>query len=105
MLIIGNLITAVAKILEIGVTLYYWLLIIRVVLSWIPVNPRNELVGLLYNLTDPLLDAFRRYIPALRRTGNSVGIDFTPLVAILVLYFVEIFLIESLFDLGHTLAQ
>ncbi len=105
MFIIGNLITAVARILEIVVTLYYWLLIIRVILSWIPSSPRNELIVLLHNLTDPVLDFFRRYIPALRRTGASTGIDFTPLVAILVLYFVEIFLIGSLLDLGHSLAQ
>jgi len=101
----GNLVTAVAKILEIAITVYYWLIIIRVILSWLPSTPRNDLVVLLHNLTDPLLNAFRRYIPALGRAGSSTGIDFTPLVAILVLYFVEIFLVGSLFDLGQSLAQ
>ncbi|MCF7804078.1 MAG: YggT family protein [Candidatus Marinimicrobia bacterium] len=103
MFLIGNLVTAVATILQIVVTVYYWLLIIRVVLSWVPVNRSNQLVILLENVTDPLLNLFHRYIPQLRQQSQSLGFDFTPIVAFLALYFIDIFLIESLFDLGQTL--
>ncbi|MBS1271172.1 MAG: hypothetical protein MAGBODY4_00301 [Candidatus Marinimicrobia bacterium] len=103
MFLIGNLVTAVATILHIAVTIYYWLLIIRIVLSWVPVDRSNQLVILLYNVTDPLLNLFHRYVPQLRQMARSSGFDFTPLIAMLVLYFVDFFLIKSLFDLGRTL--
>jgi len=103
MFIIGNLIVAIATILQIAITIYSWLLIIRVVLSLIPVDHNNQLVLLLYNVTDPVLDLFYRYVPQLQRMTRSSGFDLTPLLALLVLYFVDIFLVESLLDLGRTL--
>ena len=48
---------------------------IRALLSWFPIDPRNPLVTLLYDVTEPILDPLRRVIP---RLGM---IDITPLVA------------------------
>ena len=52
---------------------------IRALLSWFPIDPRNPLVTLLYDVTEPILDPLRRVIP---RLGM---IDITPLVAILLI--------------------
>lgn len=104
MFLLGNLIIAIATILEIVVIVYYWLLIIRVVISFLPVDRANQLVVLLYNITDPVLELIHQYIPGLRRYSHSMGVDFTPLLAFLALYFIDIFLIESLFDLGRMIA-
>jgi YggT family protein len=52
---------------------------IRALLSWFPIDPRNPLVTLLYDVTEPILDPLRRVIP---RLGM---IDITPLVAIIII--------------------
>jgi len=104
MFILGNLIIAIATLLRIAVTVAYWLLIIRVVLSWVPVNKEHQLVVLLYNLTDPVLEYLHRIVPSLRTYSSSIGFDFMPIIAFFALFFVDRFLIESLFDLGHMLA-
>jgi len=52
---------------------------IRALLSWFPIDPRNALVTILYDVTEPILDPLRRVIP---RLGM---IDITPLVAILLI--------------------
>jgi YggT family protein len=57
-------------------------ILIRVLLSWFPVNPSNPLVRLIFDITDPVLAPFRRIIPPIGM------IDLSPLAAILVLQFV-----------------
>ena len=52
---------------------------VRALLSWFPIDPRNPLVTILYDVTEPILDPLRRVIP---RLGM---IDITPLVAILLI--------------------
>jgi YggT family protein len=103
MFIIGNFILGIAKILEIVVNIFYILLIIRVVISWVQIDRTNQLVILLENLTDPVLDLIRRYIPGLQAQARNMGFDFTPIVAFLILYFIDIFLIDSLLRLGQQL--
>lgn len=72
------------------IRVYYWLIIIRILLSWIPL-PENDIVRTLYRLifdaTEPYLGLFRRLIPSLGRGG--VGFDFSPILAIMVLYVIE----------------
>lgn len=103
MFILGKLIIAIAEILKIGINIFYWLLIIRVVISWLPVNRHNQLVILLENLTDPVLQVFRRFIPVLRPGSGTMGFDFTPLVAILALFLVDTFIVDSLLRLGSAM--
>jgi YggT family protein len=52
---------------------------IRVLLSWFPIDPRNSLVMLLYDITEPILEPLRRVIP---RLGMF---DLSPLVALLLI--------------------
>lgn len=58
-------------------------IVIRSLLSWFPVDPRNFLVVFLVTITEPILSPLRRIIPRLDM------IDFTPLVAILLLMFIS----------------
>ena len=60
--------------------LYSIILIVRVVLSWFPINPHGAgatVAGFIYVLTDPVLVPLRRVIPALR--VGSVGLDLAPM--------------------------
>ncbi|MBI2857259.1 MAG: YggT family protein [Chloroflexi bacterium] len=58
--------------------------LVRAVLSWFSVSRYNPLVGLLDDLSEPLLAPLRRVIPALG------AFDFTPLIAIVILYLIPL---------------
>jgi YggT family protein len=61
-----------------------WLLIlVRVLLSWFPVDQRNPIIRTLFEITEPVLAPFRRVIP---RIGMF---DLSPLAALLVIQFVQ----------------
>lgn len=72
------------------VRVYYWILIIRVLSSWLPApsNPTvRSLYRFLYSITEPYLGMFRRFLPSVGRGG--MGFDFSPILAVVVLYLVE----------------
>ena len=69
------------------VQVYMWIAIVRVLVSWISPDPYNPIVQFLRGVTDPVLDGIRRVLP---RFFWSTGLDFTPLVLILLLQVVQI---------------
>jgi len=95
MFLVGNFIEAVARILDIGLTIYMWIIIIRAVISWVNPDPYNVIVQFLYRATEPVLYRIRRWLPF----GNT-GIDFSPVIVILAIVFIQSFLIRSLFQLA-----
>lgn len=63
------------RIVNVLFQVYYWLIFIRIVLSFIRHNPYQPLIKFIYEVTEPWLSIFRRFIP-------PVGmIDFSPIVA------------------------
>jgi YggT family protein len=74
------------------VSLYLWIVIIRVLISWINPDPHNPIVQFLRGVTDPALDGLRRVVP---RFMWSSGLDFTPLILIIVLQ-VVVMALESI---------
>jgi len=70
---------------------YEFLIFIRVLLSWVSINPNHPLVRILYSLTDPLLKPIQRLIPPIGGT-----IDISPAVALILLYIVQRVLIGLL---------
>lgn len=95
MFIAGNLLDALARVLDIALTAYYWIIIVRALVSWVNPDPRNPLVQFLHRATEPVLAPIRRFLPTWRW-----GIDFSPLVAILAVMFVQQFLVRSLGELA-----
>ncbi len=91
MFILGNLIEAVARILDVGLTLYMWIIIIRALISWVNPDPYNPIVMFLYRITEPVLSTVRRWIPL----GN-IGIDISPIIVILAIVFLQSFLVQSM---------
>ncbi|GBD93396.1 YGGT family protein [bacterium BMS3Abin05] len=92
MFIFRNLLFAITNILNIAITIYIWIIIARAVISWVHLDPRSSLVRILYQITEPVLAPIRKFLP-------PTGVDFSPLIALLLLYFLQLFLIRSLFDL------
>jgi len=96
--IIGNFMQAVAHILAIVLRVYMWLIIIRALLSWVQPDPRNPIVQLLIRATEPVLAPIRRRLPTW-----GTRIDFSPMVVILAIYFLQGFLVASLRELAWNL--
>ena len=95
MFIFSNFLTAAAKILDIVLSLYMYIIIGRAVISWVNPDPYNPIVRFLYQATEPVLFRVRRILPAMG------GLDLSPLVIILAIYFIKEFVIRSLYLLAY----
>ncbi|MCG8271672.1 YggT family protein [Aquamicrobium sp. NLF2-7] len=88
---------ALIQTVVLALDLYWWIIIASAIFSWLyafnVVNPRNQFVGtignMLFRLTEPALRPIRRFMPDLG------GIDISPIILLLVLFFVRQFLLMS----------
>ncbi len=87
----GNFFMALARVLDIALTLYLWIIIFRAVISWVNPDPYNPIVQFLYRITEPVMAPIRRRLPF----GN-IGIDISPIIVILAIIFLQSFLVESI---------
>ncbi|MEA2108340.1 MAG: YggT family protein [Pseudomonadota bacterium] len=99
MFVLSNLLVGFAKILDIVLSLYMWLIIARAVLSWVNPDPYNAIVRFIYQVTEPVLSRVRRMIPT-----YGMGMDFSPIIVFLIIMFLQSFLVKSLFDLALRLS-
>ncbi len=97
MFILSNFLVAVAKILDIGLTFYMWLIIGRAVISWVNPDPYNPIVRFLISATEPVLNPIRRRVPFFG------GIDFSPMILILAIIFLQSFLVKSLLQVAMSM--
>jgi YggT family protein len=98
MFIFSNFLMAIARILDIGLSLYMWVIIARAVISWVSPDPYNPIVRFLNSITEPVLYRVRRYIPV-----YFGGFDFSPILVILGIIFIQSFLIQSLYQMASRL--
>lgn len=94
MFVFANLLDAVAQILDIGLTIYFWIIIARALISWVNPDPYNPIVRFLYSATEPVLGRIRRILPFMS------GLDLSPLIAILAIIFIKRFAIATLMDIA-----
>ena len=99
MFVFSNLFSALASLLNIGLTILYWLILIRALLSWVNPDPYNPIVQFLYKTTEPILYHIRRIIPM----PIGMGIDISPIIAFLVIIFLKSFLVRTLLDISYRL--
>lgn len=98
MFLAGNLVLALANIVNLLLQAYFWIIIARAVLSWVNPDPLNPIVRFLYRVTEPVLRPIRRRLPTMQ-----MGLDLSPMLVILAIYFLQSFLVESLRDLALSL--
>jgi YggT family protein len=98
MFVLGNFIAAVARIIDIALTIYTWIIVIRAVLSWVNPDPYNPIVRMLYRVTEPVMEPVRRWIP-----WKGLGIDLSPVIILLTIVFLQNFLVPSLMQLAYSL--
>jgi YggT family protein len=95
MFALANLIKALAQVIDIVLSIYMWLIIGRAILSWVNPDPYNPIVRFLYNVTEPVLEFFRRRFPLVYG-----GLDLAPLVILLIIVFLQRFVVTTLFELA-----
>ena len=96
MFLFGNLLKAVAMVLNMALTLYFWIVIVSALLSWVNPDPYNPIVRILRNLTEPVFARIRRWVPFV-----VVGsVDLSPVAVILAIYFIKEFVVMSLYDMA-----
>ena len=98
MFVISNLLIAVAKVVDLALTIFMWIVIARAILSWVNPDPYNPIVRFIHNITEPVLYQIRRRIPL-----NFGGIDFSPILVLLAVIFLQRFVVASLFELAQSL--
>ncbi len=98
MIILNNFLIAIAKVLDIVLTIFMWVVIARAVLSWVSPDPYNPIVRFIHKVTEPVLYQIRRRIPV-----NFGGIDFSPIIVFLAIIFLQRFVVHSLYGLAQTM--
>lgn len=83
----------IINIIDIAFQVLIWLVVIRVLLSWVKHDPSQSLFKFIYDVTDPVMKPFRKIVPA------AGGIDFSPIIIIFVLTMVQRLVHEVLFRL------
>lgn len=97
MFVLGELFRSLALLLSLVFNIIYFVLVIRIILSWVGADPYNEIVRIIYTITDPILAPFRR-LPL-----QMGGIDFSPIVAFIVLNVLKNFTVNILLQIAHRL--
>ena len=95
MIILSNFLVAIATVLKIVLNIYMWVVIAQAVLSWVSPDPYNPIVRFINNVTEPVLYQIRKRLPL-----NFGGIDFSPMLVILAIIFLQQFVVNSLYGLA-----
>ena len=90
MFMFGNFIKAIADLLNFVLSAYIWIVIARAVISWVNADPYNPVVRFLHQVTDPVLNRIRRFVPVMG------GFDLSPMVLIFGVIFLQSFLVPTL---------
>jgi len=94
--VLSNFAFGIAAILDGLLWLYFWILIISALLSWVSPDPYNPIVRFLRAVTEPVLQQVRRRMPFV----YAAGIDFSPLVVIVAIRLVQWVVVNSLLELA-----
>ena len=97
---VNNPLAFVRQLLHVGLTVYLWIIIIGALISWVNPDPYNPVVRFLRRATDPLFIWLRRHVPLI-----FGGIDFSPIIAIAFIIFLDVSLVPILREQGNILAN
>lgn len=96
-MIVTNFLSAIAFVVDKILDIYIYIIIGRAIISWVNADPYNPIVRFLIRATEPVLSRVRRILPAMG------GVDLSPVVVILVIYFLKAFIVKSLYMMAYGL--
>ena len=99
--ILSQLTLAIAMVLNYLLTMYWWVVLIAVLLTWVNPDPYNPIVRFLRGVTEPVFYQIRRRLPFVIISG----IDLSPLVVILLIEVIRMVVVVPLVRLGQELAS
>ncbi|HET7008700.1 MAG TPA: YggT family protein [Candidatus Binatia bacterium] len=99
MFLVANLLVAVAQVLDYVLWAYGWILLGRVLISYINADPNNPLIRFIYSITEPVLERVRAKLPVTRGS-----FDYSPIVVWIAVVFMQRFLVRSLYDLAQAIS-
>ncbi|WP_163337018.1 YggT family protein [Desulfopila sp. IMCC35008] len=91
MLVVSNFFMTLANIIDFILMAYMWIIIGRAIISWVNADPYNPIVRFLYEATEPVLSRIRKMLPV-----SVGGIDFSPMILIVVIMFLQSFVVTTL---------
>ena len=97
MFILANLVIGVGQALHYIINIYLFIVVARAVISWVNPDPYNPIVRFLYIATEPVLRYVRGILPIFS------GIDFSPIIVMIALFFIDQVLAQSIIDYGYRL--
>ena len=95
MFVLGNLLHAIAVVLNAVLQLLLIIILINALLSWVRPDPMNPIVRFLDRVSDLICDPIRRLFPT-----QVSGIDFAPFIAMLGIWLIQLFLVGTLEDIA-----
>ena len=95
MFVASNFMMALAGIVDFLLTASLWIIIGRAVISWVNADPHNPIVRFLYEVTEPVLGRIRRMLPM-----SMGGLDFSPIIVIVLIMFLQSFLVPTIKQLA-----
>jgi YggT family protein len=98
MFVFGNLVNALAGVLDIVLTIYMWIVVIAALISWVNPDPYNPIVRFLYSVTEPVFAMVRRILPL-----PTMGLDLSPIIVLLAIVFLQQFLVKTLHQIALNL--
>ena len=97
--VLGLAVLSLGDLVDFVLLLFIVLILARVVISLVGADSYHPIVPLVLQLTDPVLKPFRRVLP------NFAGIDFSPMIVLLVIMLARALISRPIFDFGLRLAQ
>lgn len=94
MFVMGNVLLGVATVVDYVLWVYMWVIIARALISWVSPDPWNPIVQFLERATEPVLAPIRRWL------GWRMGIDLSPMLAILIIIFLQIAVVNTLKEMA-----
>ena len=98
MFVLANFINALASMINFVLGAYMWVIVGRAIISWVNPDPYNPIVRFLHDVTEPLLSRIRRFLPF----TATAGMDFSPIILILMVLFLQSFLVPTLHGLARS---
>ncbi len=83
-------------------TIYMVIIFLSAMITWFPLDSFHPFVRFLRQVTDPVYDLARKYLPA-AVWNNALGVDFTPVIVFLLLWFLNLGVFQSVIELGYRL--
>ncbi len=94
MFMVGNFLNAFGSVIYYVLEIYIYVVVARALISWVNPDPWNPIVQFLDKVTEPALAPIRRLI------GWRLGLDLSPFILILILIFLQKFIVPSLFQMA-----